>query len=70
MNLISNDFVGGTRPCVLYMAVWYCFHSHCSLVVGMVMGCIPVSKYKCVRSFCVSGVYIHRYVFYWVAFGS
>ena len=49
---------GGFRPCVLYLTILYCCHSHFSLVVGMIMRCLPVSSYICVSSFCVFIVFI------------
>lgn len=41
---ISKDCGGGTRPCVLYMFLLYCCHSHNNLEVGMVMRCLPFSS--------------------------
>ena len=35
---------GGTKPCVLYLSLLYCCHSHLILVVGIVMRCLPVSS--------------------------
>ena len=42
---VSNDWVDGSRPCGVFFASWYCFHSHISLVFGMVMRCRPLSSY-------------------------
>ena len=50
---ISNDCGGGTRPCVLYMAALYCFYSHFSLAVGIVVRYLPVVSYTWVISFSV-----------------
>ena len=58
MTSVSNVCGGGTRPCVLYLSWLYCCHNHFILVVGMVMRCLPVSSYMCVRSFCVCIVFV------------
>ena len=63
--LLFQKFVGGgTRPCVLYLSILYCCHSHFSLVVGMVMRCLPVSSYICVISFCICIVFISVAMFF------
>jgi hypothetical protein len=50
---VSNDCGGGTRLCVLYLSMLYCCHNHFSLVVGMVVRCLPVFSYICVNSCCI-----------------
>ena len=50
--------VGGTKPCVLYLSLLYCFYSHFSLVVEMAMRCHSVFLYICVISFCICIVLI------------
>ena len=42
---ISNDWVGGSRLCGVFVARWYCFHNHINLFFGMVMRCRPLSSY-------------------------
>jgi hypothetical protein len=34
---VSNVWVGGSKLCGRFSAWWYCFHSQCNLVLGMVM---------------------------------
>ena len=48
---------GDTRLCVLYLSLLYCCHNHLSLVVGMVMRCLPVFSYICVNLFCMCMVF-------------
>ena len=48
---------GGTRLCVLYLSLLYCCHNHFSLMVGMVMRCLPVFSYICVNSYCICIVF-------------
>ena len=31
---VSNDCVGGSSPCGVFLTSWYYFHSQCSLVLG------------------------------------
>jgi hypothetical protein len=50
---VSNDWVDGSRPCVVFFANWYCFHNHVSLAFGMVMRCLPLSSYIWATSNCV-----------------
>jgi hypothetical protein len=50
---ILNDWVDGSRPCVVFFANLYCFHSHVSLAFGMVMRCRPLSSYMWATSNCV-----------------
>ena len=49
---------GGIKPCMLYLSLLYCCHSHFSLVVGMVVRCLPVLSYICVISFCICMVLV------------
>ncbi len=37
----------------MFLASWYCFHSHINLVFGMVMRCRPLSSYMRATSNCV-----------------
>ena len=55
--LLFRMIVGGTRLCVLYFSLLYCCHNHLSLVMGMVMRCLPVFSYICVNSFCMCMVF-------------
>jgi hypothetical protein len=50
---VSNDWVGGSRLCGVFLAWWYCFHNHSNLVFGMVMRCLPLSSYTWATSNCV-----------------
>ena len=43
---------------MLYLSLLYCCHSHFSLVVGMVVSCLPVLSYICVISFCICMVLV------------
>lgn len=43
---------------MLYLSVLYCCHKHFSLVVGIVMRCLPVSSYICASLFCIYIVFI------------
>ena len=49
----SNGCVGGSSPCEVFFARWYCFHNQCSLVLGMVVRCRPLSSYMWATSKCV-----------------
>ena len=40
-------------PCGVFFASWYCFHSQCNLILGMVMRCCPLSSYMWATSKCV-----------------
>ena len=42
---------------MLCLSLLYCCHSHLSLVVGMVVRCLPVFSYICVNSFCMCMVF-------------
>ena len=37
----------------MFLASWYCVHSHINFVFGMVMRCRPLSSYMWVTSNCV-----------------
>lgn len=43
-TLVSNGWMGGSRLWGRFSAKLYCFHSHCNLVLGMVIRCWPVSS--------------------------
>lgn len=47
ITYVSNVCVWGTRPCVLWIELWYCVHNHDNRVVGIVMWYLPVSSYIC-----------------------
>ena len=51
--LVSNGCVGGSSPCGVFFASWYCFQSQCSMVLGMVVRCRPLSSYMWATSNCV-----------------
>ena len=51
--LVLNGCVGGINPCGLFNDCVYCFQSHLSLLVGMVIRCFHVSLYMCATSFCI-----------------
>jgi hypothetical protein len=50
---VSNGCVGGSSPCGMCLASWYCFHSQCNLVLRMVVRCRPLSSYMWATSTCV-----------------
>ena len=50
---VSNGCVGGSNPCGVFCANWYCFHSQFSLVLGIVIRCRPLSSYMWATSACV-----------------
>lgn len=54
---VSKGCIGGTILCLLWAFLWYCCQSHCSLVVRMVVRCLPVFSYICDSSFCVCMVF-------------
>ena len=56
--LVLNDCVGGISPFGLFCDCVYCFQSHLSLSIGMVIRCFPVSSYMCAESFCICMVYV------------
>ena len=53
MIFVLNVCVGDVRPCNLFSACVYCFHSHSSLLVGMIIKYFPISSYMCAISFCI-----------------
>ena len=53
-----NDCVGDISPFGLFCDCVYCFQSHFSLSMGMVIRCFPVSSYMFAESFCVSMVHL------------
>ena len=55
---VSNGCGGGFNPCGVFYASWYCFQSHCSLVLGMVMRCRPLSSYMWATSKCIWIVFV------------
>ena len=59
--LVSNDCVGDINPCGLFCDCVYCFQSHFSLSIGMVIRCFPVSSYMCATSF--SDCMVHESAF-------
>ena len=50
---VSNGCVGGISPCDLFRDCVYCFQSHLSLSIGMVIRYFPVSSYMCATSFSI-----------------
>ena len=42
----------------------YCFQSHLSLSIGMVIRCFHVSSYICAISFCICMVHISTFIFF------
>ena len=40
----------------------YCFHSHLSLSIGMVIRYFPVSSYICAVSFCICMVHVSIFI--------
>ena len=45
--------MGGSSPCGVFFARWYCFHNQCNLVLEMVMRCRLLSSYMWATSKCV-----------------
>ena len=56
--LVLNDCVGGISPFGLFCDCVYCFQSHLSLSIRMVIRCFPVSSYMCAVSFCICMVHV------------
>ena len=61
---VSNVCMEGIRLCLLPAFLWYCCHSHFSLVVGMVARYLPVSSKRWVISFCVCIVFFMVVMFF------
>ena len=59
---VSNDCVGGINPFGLFCDCVYCFQSHFSLSIGMVIRYFPVSSYMCVVSFCICMVHVFTFI--------
>ena len=59
---VSNDCVGGINPFGLFFDCVYCFHSHLSLSIGMVIRYFPVSSYICVVLFCICIVHVSVFI--------
>ena len=60
--LVSNDCVKGINPFGLFCDCIYCFQSHFSLSIGMVIRCFPVSSYMCAVSFCICMVHVSTFI--------
>ena len=60
---VSNDCVRGINPCDLFSDCVYCFQSHLSLSIGMVIRCILASSYMCATLFCVCMVCVPTFIF-------
>ena len=50
---VSDDCVGVINPFGLFCDCVYCFQSHLSLSIGMVIRYFSVSLYMCTTSFCI-----------------
>ena len=59
---VSNGCTRGINPFGLFRDCIYCFQSHFSLSIGMVIRCFPVSLYMCATSFCVCIVYVSTFI--------
>ena len=59
--LVSNGYVGG-NPCGLFCDCIYCFKSHLSLSIGMVIRCLSISSYMCATSFCICMVHVFAFI--------
>ena len=44
-NSVSKDWVVGSMWFGIWRPLWYCFHNHCSLEVGIDKRCLPLSSY-------------------------
>ena len=60
--LVSNGCVGGINPCDLFCDHIYCFQSHLSLSIGMVIRCFSISLYMSATSFCVCMVHVSTFI--------
>ena len=60
--LVSNDCVGGINQFGLFCDCVYCFQSHSSLSIGMVIRCFSVSSYMCAISFCIYMVHVSTFI--------
>ena len=60
--LVSNDCVEGINPFGLFCDCVYCFQSHLSLSIGMVISCFPISSYMCAVSFCICMVHVSTFI--------
>ena len=58
----SNNCVGGINPFGLFCDSVYCFQSHFSLSIGMVIRCFSVSSYMCAVSFCICMVHESTFI--------
>ena len=59
---VSNGCVEGISPCGLFRDCVYCFQSHLSLSIGMVMRYFHVSLYMCVTSFSICMVCVSAFI--------
>ena len=59
---VSNDCVGCINPFGLLCDCVYCFQSHLSLSIGMVIRCFPVSSYMCAISFWICMVHVSIFI--------
>ena len=59
---VSNGCIRGISPCGLFRDCVYCFQSHLSLSIGMVMRYIHVSSYMCATSFSICLVCISTFM--------
>lgn len=53
MSSVSNDWVGGIKPCGVVLALWYWVQSHCNLDTGKVRRCVLVVSYRCADALCI-----------------
>ena len=53
-------------PFELFCDFVYCFQSHFSLSIGMVIRCFLVSSYMCEISFCICMVHVSTFIFFLV----
>ena len=59
---VSNDCVEDINPFGLFCDCVYCFQSHLSLSIGMVIRCFLVSSYMCAVSFCICMVHVSIFI--------
>ena len=52
----------GLNPFGLFFDCVYCFQSHLSLSIGMVIRCFPASLYMCAVSFCICVVHVSIFI--------